>query len=107
MTESEFLDLTDTLLESLQSALDEAGLDLDYQLNGGVLEIEFDQGAKMVINRHLPNREIWVAARSGGFHYALDDSGRWINTRDGSGLGATLSRLIADTAGQAFLWQSE
>lgn len=35
MTESEFLDLTDRMLETIQNAIDEAGLDADYTLNGG------------------------------------------------------------------------
>ena len=105
MTESEFLDLTDSLLESLQNALDDAQLDVDYQLNGGVLELEFDNGAKMVINRHVPNREIWVAARLGGFHFGLDAAGLWVNTRDGSELTDLVSRLVSETAGERFSWK--
>ncbi|WP_215779530.1 iron donor protein CyaY [Paludibacterium sp. B53371] len=106
MTESEFLDLTDSLLDSLQTALDESALDLDYELNGGVLEIEFESGEKMIVNRHLPNREIWLAAKSGGFHFSLTDDGRWINTRDGSELGESLSALVSKSAGATFRWQA-
>lgn len=104
MTESEFLDLTDTLLESLQTALDGADFDLDYQLNGGVLEIEFDSGEKMIVNRHTPNREMWLAAKSGGFHFGLDADGRWINTRDGSEFAVVISRLISESGGGKFVW---
>ncbi|MBV8046504.1 MAG: iron donor protein CyaY [Paludibacterium sp.] len=106
MTESEFLDLTDALLYSLQAALDDSALDLDYELNGGVLEIEFDSGEKMIINRHAPNQEMWVAAKSGGFHFKLTPQGTWINARDGGELGATLSALIARSSGGAFSWQA-
>jgi len=102
MNETEFLDLTDSVLETIQTALDTAGIDVDYQLNGGVLELEFDDGSKIIVNRHLPNREIWVAARSGGFHYAPDASGHWLNTRDGSELFAALASLIAVAAGEPF-----
>ncbi len=101
MSESEFLDLTDALLENLQTALDDQEIDLDYALNGGVLELSFDSGAKIIINRHLPNQEIWVAARSGGFHYALRD-GQWLNTRDGSALTTTLEKLIGEASGDVF-----
>jgi len=104
MTESEFLDLTDALLDSLQTQLDTANLDLDYQLNGGVLEIEFDEGGKMVINRHLPNQEMWVAAKSGGFHFSLDAQGKWINRRDGTELHQMLSQLISQGVGCDFAW---
>ncbi|TDR72471.1 iron donor protein CyaY [Paludibacterium purpuratum] len=106
MTESEFLDLTDTLLDSLQTALDESALDLDYELNGGVLEIEFDSGEKIIVNRHVPNQEIWVAAKSGGFHFGLNEQGQWRNTRDGSELGQALSQLIGRSAGETFSWQT-
>jgi len=104
MSESEFLDLTDALLENLQTALDDQQIDVDYALNGGVLELSFDSGAKIIVNRHLPNREMWVAAKSGGFHYALKD-GQWLNTRDGTSLGQTLSALVSDTAGQTFRFE--
>lgn len=104
MTESEFLDRTDALFDSLQTALDAGALDLDYELNGGVLEIEFDNGEKIIINRHVPNREIWVAARSGGFHFARQEDGRWLNTRDGSELGPLLSGLISAGTGSSFTW---
>lgn len=104
MTESEFLDLTDALLDSLQTALDAANLDLDYQLNGGVLEIEFDHGGKIVINRHLPNQEMWLAAKSGGFHFSLQENGHWSGTRDGADFHALLSQLISQGCGETFDW---
>jgi len=104
MTESEFMVITDALLESLQTALDSTDLDLDYQLNGGVLEIEFESGEQIVINRHTPNREIWVAARSGGFHFSLDPQQHWINHRDQSELTQVLSQLISASSGANFTW---
>ncbi|GGY12345.1 iron donor protein CyaY [Paludibacterium paludis] len=105
MTESEFLDLTDALLENLQNALDDQEIDVDYALNGGVLELAFDNGAKIIVNRHLPNREMWVAAKRGGFHYAFRD-GQWVNTRDGSSLSDMLETLIGETAGAPFRFQA-
>jgi len=104
MTEREFLDLTDSVLNSLQTALDSANLDLDYQLNGGVLEIEFDNGAKVIVNRHVPNQEIWVAAKSGGFHFAPDAEGRWISRREQAELQPLVTQLIIDGANGPFEW---
>ena len=60
----------------------------------GVLEIEFEDGSKMIINRHGAAREIWVAARSGGFHFRHDGTA-WRDTRDGSELFAAVSRLAS------------
>ncbi len=55
-------------------------------------------GGKLIVNRHVPNREIWVAARSGGFHFRRDGD-RWRDTRGGDELGAVLERLLAEQAG--------
>ena len=61
-------------------------------------EVEFADGTKLVINRHTAAREIWVAARSGGFHFR-HAGGAWHDTRDGSELFAALSRLVSVQGG--------
>lgn len=104
MTDAEFESLADDTLAAVERALDRAALDIDIQAKGGgVLEIEFDDGSKMVINRHTAAREIWVAARSGGYHFRHD--GRvWRDSREGSELFAALSRLVsAQSGGPAIL----
>jgi CyaY protein len=90
MTESEFTQRADTIFTRIENALDHT--DIDCNLNGGVMELELVDGAKIIINRHTPNREIWVAAKSGGFHYQLKES-QWLNTRDGTEFFSSLSRL--------------
>jgi len=83
MNESEFNQLADAALARIETATDECGVDCNR--SGNLLEIEFDNGSKIIINRHDINQEIWVAAKSGGFHYAWQD-GAWISQRDGSEL---------------------
>ncbi len=92
MNESEFNQLADAVLTRIETAVDESGVDSNR--SGNVLEIEFDNGAKIIINRHDINKEIWVAAKSGGFHYTWRDDA-WINLRDESDLYATLLELFA------------
>ena len=100
MTDSEFEALADTVLARIEQAIDASGLDVDLQSKaGGVLEIEFENGTKMIINRHGAAREIWVAAKSGGFHFHWDGS-VWRDTRDGSELFAALSKLVSAQGGQ-------
>ena len=100
MTDSEFEALTDAALERIEQAIEASGVDADLQSKaGGVLEVEFDNGSKMVINRHGAAREIWVAAKAGGFHFRWDGS-VWRDTRDGSELFAALSRLVSAQGGQ-------
>jgi CyaY protein len=99
VTESEFENLAVAALAALESAFEAGAPDADVQIKGaGVLEIEFDDGSKMVINRHGAAREIWVAARAGGFHFRHDGTA-WRDTRDGTELFAAVSRLASEQAG--------
>lgn len=92
MNESEFNQLADAALARIEAAVDDTGAECNR--SGNVLEIEFDDGQKIIVNRHDANREIWVAAKSGGFHYAWQD-GAWRSQRDGSELYARLVELFA------------
>ena len=99
MTESEFEALAGAALAALESAFEVAVPDADVQAKGtGLLEIEFEDGSKMVINRHGAAREIWVAARSGGFHFRYDGSA-WRDSRDGTELFAAVSKLASQQSG--------
>jgi CyaY protein len=102
ITESEFIAAADRTLgeigEALDTALAASEVDLDWSLNDGILEIECEDGSKLIVNRHVPNREIWVAARSGGFHFRSSDR-LWRDTRTDNELGAALAVLLRDQAG--------
>jgi len=91
--ESAFIALTDRVLETIGTALDAADNDLDWSENDGVLTIECADGSRVIVNRHLPNRELWVAARSGGFHFRAE-GGAWRDTRSGEELATALERLL-------------
>lgn len=100
MDETEFAALAEQALARIEASLEESGVDADVELKpGGVIEIEYADGSKMIINRHAAAREIWVAARSGGFHFRWDGGG-WRDTRDGSELFAALSKLVSAQSGQ-------
>lgn len=99
MTESEFNELADAVFARIERTMDASAVDIDCSLNGPVMELEFADGSQIVINRHGPNKEMWLAARSGGFHYAWQD-GRWWSQRDGSELFAKLSELVKQGTGE-------
>jgi CyaY protein len=99
MTESEFEMLADAALTAVERALEASGVDADTQTKGsGVLEIEFEDGSRMVLNRHGAARELWVAARSGGFHFRHDGK-TWRDTRDGTEFFAAISKLVSAQSG--------
>lgn len=98
MTESEFNKLADETLARIERALDEADADIDYEMNGGVLELTFENGSKIIVNRQTAAREIWVAAKSGGYHFVWKE-GAWRDTRDGGELFAALGGYASEQAG--------
>lgn len=101
MDEREFNTMADAALRRIEDAVEQCGADVDLEVKpGGVLELEFDDGSKIIINRHSAAREIWVAAKSGGFHFRPQD-GRWTGTRDGEDLMAALARCMSEQAGRA------
>ncbi|MDR2112113.1 MAG: iron donor protein CyaY, partial [Candidatus Accumulibacter sp.] len=99
MRDSEFAVLADRALADIERKLDASGVDLDYSpVGNGVLEIEFGDGGKIVVNRHAASQEIWVAARSGGFHFRWDGNA-WKGTRDNRELMAVLAELVSMQSG--------
>src|SRR3981081_1572800 len=99
MTSSEFDSLADAMLERIARAVEESGANCDCESKGsGVLELEFADGSRVFVNRHSAARQIWVAAKSGGYHFRWNGSD-WVDTREGGELLAALSRLVREHAG--------
>jgi CyaY protein len=99
MDERQFEALASAALQRLERALEESGVDADVELKeGGVLELAFANGSRIIVNRHGAAREIWVAARSGGFHFRWDGAA-WRDTREGTELFAALSKLVSAQSG--------
>ena len=103
MNEQEFMALADVKLAEIEAALErllDAG-EVDFDLEnkpGGIIELEFDDGSKIIVNRHGAAREIWIAAKSGGYHFR-PEGGRWLGTRDGEELMAALARTMSEQSG--------
>jgi CyaY protein len=93
MTDSEFLLQVGQAFDVIERAIDAADADIEVSRSGSVLTLELGSGAKVIVNSQAPMQQIWVAGRSGAYHYAYRD-GRWIDTRDGTELYAALSRLL-------------
>lgn len=72
MTEFEFDQKVDAILMALEESIDEQEAEIDYDNAAGILTLEFENGSQIIINRQAPTQQIWVAARSGGFHFAYD-----------------------------------
>lgn len=100
MEESAFNALAEDELARVENAFEVCEADIDIEPKpGGVLEIEFADGSKLIINRHSAAREIWVAAKSGGFHFRAA-AGQWTDTRSGEDLWVALRRLASAQSGE-------
>jgi CyaY protein len=62
--------------------LQQGVIDIDTSRAGSLVELEFPDGSKIVVNKQPPLHEIWLAARNGGFHFKFADA-HWRDTRDG------------------------
>ena len=101
MDESAFIAAANATLDkiglALDAALETSDADLDWSLKDGVLTIECEDDSRIIVNRHVPNREIWVAAKSGGLHFRPED-GRWRDARGQEDLAVALTRLLKSQA---------
>jgi CyaY protein len=103
LSDLEYQRNTAALLARLEATTDrwlqEDVIDIDSHRTGGLLELSFPNGSKIIINTQPPLQEVWLAARGGGFHYRWA-GGQWLDTRDGSELLATLSTHASHQGGR-------
>jgi len=102
MTETQFLHIVEETLAAIESACESAGkatgVDIDCSRAGHVLNLEFEDGGKVVINAQAPMQQLWLAARSGALHFTYND-GYWVDTRGGTEFFDALSRAVSEQAG--------
>ena len=88
-------------LEQLEELLDNSDADIDYDTVSDILTIEFEERSKIIINYQSANGQLWLAARSGGFHYDYDAAtGSWKNDRNGGDFFDQLSAFATEQAGE-------
>lgn len=104
LSDTEFHAMTSAMLARIESTVDQwlqdDVVDIDTNRTGGLLELGFPNGSKIVINTQPPLHEMWLAARQGGFHYKYT-KGAWRDTRDGREFLEALSACASEQAGLA------
>ena len=103
MNDTEFHTRATAILDAIESQADhwfeQLDLDVETKRNGNVLNLIFESGHQVVINSQAPLHEMWLAARSGGFHYKFDGQ-HWKDTRGGLDLHDLLSQICSNETGQ-------
>ncbi len=109
MTDLEFMDRAELVLKAVEASCDrineETAADIDNQRVGGMVTLVFANKSQIVINLQKPLHEIWLAARSGGFHFRFED-GQWLDTKGQGEFFSGLSRYASDQAGCPLVFSS-
>ncbi|MDP3652508.1 MAG: iron donor protein CyaY [Rhodoferax sp.] len=109
MTDSEFLDRAEILLKTIEASCDsindESDADVDNQRVGSMVTLTFSNASQIIINLQKPLHEVWMAAKSGGYHYRWTDS-QWQDTKGQGEFFAELTRNASAQAGQALQFRA-
>ena len=109
LSDTQYHALAYALLAGIEAQVDrwlqDDVVDIDTARTGGLLELAFPNGSKIIVNTQPPLHEIWLAAKSGGTHYR-HAGGRWLDTKTGEEFYAVLSRCASEQAGRALQFSS-
>lgn len=109
MTDSEYLNQAEAALRAVEQACDQLNdntdLDIDNQRVGGMITLTFADRSQIVINLQPPLHEIWMAARTGGFHYRWQDDA-WRDTKTGQEFFSDLTHQASMQAGSAVVFSA-
>lgn len=99
MNETEFHQLVDIQMQNIEEAIDGSEADIDYEVTGNVMTLEFENRSQIIINRQEPMKEIWLASKSGGFHFKLIDD-KWTCSKTGMELFEMVKEECVKHAGE-------
>ncbi|UXH79336.1 iron donor protein CyaY [Roseateles amylovorans] len=104
LTDAEYDARTAAVLSRIETVvdawLDDDVMDVDQHRTGGLLELEFPDRSKIVVNTQPPLHELWLASRRGGFHFKFVN-GQWLDTKDGVEFFIRLSEEASFHAGKS------
>ncbi|MBV8604744.1 MAG: iron donor protein CyaY [Pelomonas sp.] len=104
LSDAEYHRLSQAVLAAIEAQidrwLDTDRIDIDAHRSGGLLELAFPNGSRIVVNTQPPLHEIWLAARRGGYHFGYVD-GAWRDTKDGVEFHARLSEAASEQGATA------
>ena len=109
MTDLDYLNHAEKALAAIELACDRindaSDADIDNQRTGGMITLSFANRSQIIINLQKPLQEIWMAARSGGYHYKFN-AGLWLDTKSRDEFFAALTQCASEQAGQSVVFSS-
>ncbi|MGL4825973.1 MAG: iron donor protein CyaY [Vibrionaceae bacterium] len=103
MDNSQFHILVDKEMLWLENAIEQSGAPIDFEINGNVMTLEFENRSQIVINRQEAMQQIWVASLSGGYHFSYAENA-WRCSKTGLTLKALLTQECSLQAGETIDW---
>ncbi len=97
MNDSQYNLIADELLLAVEEAIEDSGVDIDYEGVGGLLTLTFKNTSKVIINKQAPLHEIWVATKFNGHHFVFNNES-WIDKRSGQEFWQFLSSAVSTQA---------
>ena len=104
MSDREYLTRAEAVLAAVERAIDDTDADIEFERSGNVLTLEFENKTKIIVNLQPPMREIWIAAKAGGFHFRFTDNA-WRDTRNGTEFFSALSDYATQQAGETVTFE--
>lgn len=101
MDENQYHSLLDTLMLTLEECIDGQGLDIDYETQGGVMTLICDNGSQVILTRQTPLKQLWLAAKSGGYHFVFDETEQaWLLEGGSESFTDMLNRCLSEQSGE-------
>ena len=82
MNNTQFHQLVDEKLQQIENMIDASSADIEPSITGNVLTLEFENRSQIIINKQEPMHEIWIASKSGGYHFSYVNNA-WICSKTG------------------------
>ncbi len=100
MNESEYNEQLDELMYAIEDAIEDNELDIDYETANGILTLTCENGTQVILSRQTAMLQLWVAAKSGGFHLEYDEEAeKWVCESNGEELFVMLNRCLSEQSG--------
>ena len=101
MNSNRYTELLDDLMMAIEDAIEDAGLDIDYETANGILTLTCPNHSQIILSRQSALHQLWMAAKSGGFHFGFDDNKEsWVMEKNGETFVDVLNRCLTGQYGE-------
>lgn len=103
LSDAQYRQAAEAMLAGIDAQVDQwlqdDTVDIDASRSGGMLTMTLPNRSQVIVSMQPPLRELWIAARSGGFHFRWAGSQNWLDTRSGEPFLSVLSACLSEQSG--------